>query len=92
MRPEFGDQSQDLDEQGSWNSDLGQLEGDITAVADELRDDLDQLLLQAGQLRVKAVAIDARAGWKAQAGTSSVIRESGSQRAIALASVSASGV
>src|SRR5580704_14672594 len=33
----------------SWRTDLGHLEGDIAAVADDLRADLDQLLLQAGQ-------------------------------------------
>ena len=32
-----------------WNGDLGHLEGDIAAVADDLRADLDQLLLQARQ-------------------------------------------
>ena len=32
-----------------WDGDLGHLEGDIAAVADDLRADLDQLLLQARQ-------------------------------------------
>jgi hypothetical protein len=31
------------------NGDLGHLEGDVAAVADDLAADLDQLLLQAGQ-------------------------------------------
>ena len=49
LRPQFGDQPQDLGEQHPRNGDLGHLEGDIAAVADELRADLDQLLPQAGQ-------------------------------------------
>jgi hypothetical protein len=32
-----------------WDGDLGHLEGNIAAVADDIRADLDQLLLQAGQ-------------------------------------------
>ena len=48
-RPQFADQLQDLGEQAPWNRDLGHLEGNIAAVADELGADLDQLLLQAGQ-------------------------------------------
>ena len=48
-RPQFGDQPQDLGEQHPRHGDLGHLEGDIAAVADDLRADLDQLLLQAGQ-------------------------------------------
>ena len=48
-RPQFGDQPQDLGEQHSRHGDLGHLEGDIAAVADDPRADLDQLLSQAGQ-------------------------------------------
>jgi hypothetical protein len=47
--PQFGDQPQDLGEQRPRHGDLGHLEGDIAAVADDLRADLDQLLFQAGQ-------------------------------------------
>src|SRR4029077_8285290 len=47
--PQFGDQPQYLGEQHSWHGDLGHLEGYTAAVADDLRTDLDQLLLQAGQ-------------------------------------------
>jgi hypothetical protein len=36
-------------EQSSRNGDLGHLEGDITAVADDLRADLDEFFLQARQ-------------------------------------------
>ena len=48
-RPQFRDQPQDVGEQVSRNGDLGHLEGDIAAVADDLRADLDQLFLQARQ-------------------------------------------
>ena len=48
-RPQFGDQPQDLCKQHPRHGDLGHLEGDIAAVADDLRADLNQLLLQAGQ-------------------------------------------
>ena len=48
-RPQFGDQPQDLCKQHPRHGNLGHLEGDIAAVADDLRPDLDQLLLQAGQ-------------------------------------------
>ena len=34
---------------GFWNGDLGHLERDVAAVADDLRADLDQLFLQARQ-------------------------------------------
>ena len=34
---------------GPWHGDLGHLEGKMAPVADDLRADLDQLLLQAGQ-------------------------------------------
>ena len=43
------DQPQNLGEQHSRNGDLGHLEGNVAAVADELGADLDQLLPQAGQ-------------------------------------------
>jgi hypothetical protein len=49
LRPQFRDQPQDLLEHLPWDGDLGHLEGNIAAVADDLRADLDQLLLQAGQ-------------------------------------------
>jgi hypothetical protein len=48
-RPQFGDQSQNLGEQYSWHGDLGHLEGDIATVVNNLRANVDQLLLQAGQ-------------------------------------------
>ena len=35
-RPQFRDQPQDVGEQISWNGDLGHLEGDIAAVADDV--------------------------------------------------------
>jgi hypothetical protein len=44
-RPKFRDQPQDIGEQTSRNRDLGHLEGDIAAVADDLRADLDQLYI-----------------------------------------------
>jgi hypothetical protein len=46
-RPEFGDQPQDLGEHDPRHGDLGHLESDIAAVADEFGADLDQLLLEA---------------------------------------------
>lgn len=49
LRPQFGDQPQDLGEHHLRHGDLGHLESDIAAVADELGADLDQLLPQAGQ-------------------------------------------
>ena len=49
LRPQFGDQSQNLLEHLSWDGDLGHLERDVAAVADNLCADLDQLLLQARQ-------------------------------------------
>ena len=42
--PELRDQPQDLGEQHSRHGDLGHLEGNVAAVADELGADLDQLL------------------------------------------------
>ena len=48
-RPQFGNEPQDVGEEVSRDRDLGHLEGDIAAVADDLRADLDQLLLQARQ-------------------------------------------
>ena len=49
LRPQFRDQSQNLLEHLPWDGDLRHLEGDITAVADELSANLDQLFLQARQ-------------------------------------------
>jgi hypothetical protein len=46
-RPQLRDQPQDIGEQNSGDDDLGHPEGDITAVADDLRANLDQLFLQA---------------------------------------------
>ncbi len=42
-------QAQDFLEQASWHGNLGQLEGDVLPVTDDLGSDLDQLLLQRGQ-------------------------------------------
>ena len=39
-----GDQRQDFGEQPAGHRDLGELERDVSAVADDLRADLDQLL------------------------------------------------
>ena len=47
--PQFRDQPQDVGEQVSGNCDLGHLERDIAPVANDLRADLDQLLLQSHQ-------------------------------------------
>ena len=47
--PQSGDQRQDFGEHLPRYGDLGHLEGDIAAMADDLRTDLDQLLLQARQ-------------------------------------------
>src|SRR5262250_2208311 len=47
--PQFGDQPQYLGEQQPWHGDLGHLERNVASVADDLRADLDKLLLQAGQ-------------------------------------------
>ena len=49
LQPQFGDQPQNLLEHLPGNGDLGHLEGDIAAVADDLRADFDQLFLQARQ-------------------------------------------
>src|SRR5450830_2135642 len=49
LRSQFCDQPQNLLEHLPWDSDLGHLEDDVTAVAHDLRADLDQLLLQARQ-------------------------------------------
>jgi len=43
-----GDQHQDIGEHLPWHRDLGHLERDIAAVADDLGADLDELLAQAG--------------------------------------------
>jgi hypothetical protein len=40
---------QDLGEHLPRNRDLGHLKGDVSAMVDDLRADLDQLLAQAGQ-------------------------------------------
>jgi hypothetical protein len=48
-RPQSGDQRQDVREHLSRYRDLGQPEGDVAAMADDLGADLDQLLAQAGQ-------------------------------------------
>jgi hypothetical protein len=48
-QPQFGDHAQDVGEESSRNGDIGHLEGDIAAVADDLRSDLDQLFLEARQ-------------------------------------------
>lgn len=44
-----GDQRQDFGEQPAEHRDLGELERDVSAVTDDLRTDLDQLLAQASQ-------------------------------------------
>ena len=44
-RPQLGDQRQDFPEHLSRNRDLGRLERDVAAVADDLGTDLDQLLV-----------------------------------------------
>jgi hypothetical protein len=47
LRPEFGNEPQNLLEHVPWDGDLGHLECGVAAVADDLRTDLDQFLLQA---------------------------------------------
>ncbi len=44
-RPQAANEVQDLSEQGARDGDLGQLEGDVPAMADDLGTDLHQLLL-----------------------------------------------
>src|SRR3954452_39603 len=44
-----GDQRQDVRERLSWYRDFGHLAGHVSAMADDLRADLDQLFAQAGQ-------------------------------------------
>ena len=46
---QFRDHPQDVGEQISRNGDLGHLERDIAPMADDLRADLDELLLQTRQ-------------------------------------------
>ena len=46
--PQSGDQGQDFGEQPAGHRDLGELEGDVAAVTDDLRADFDQLFAQAG--------------------------------------------
>ena len=48
-RPQQGDQRQDVGEHLSRHCHLGHMEGDVAAVANDLRADLDQLFAQAGQ-------------------------------------------
>src|ERR1700731_2459766 len=48
-RSQFRDHSQDVGEEVFRNVDLGHLECNVATRADDLRADLDQLLLQAGQ-------------------------------------------
>src|SRR5262249_5946440 len=49
LLPQLRDEPQDRLEHLPWDGDLAHLEGDITAVADDLRADLDQLVLQGRQ-------------------------------------------
>jgi hypothetical protein len=49
LRPQLRDEPQYLLEHLPWDGDLGHLEGDIAAVAHDLRADLDELFLQARQ-------------------------------------------
>ena len=49
LRPQFGDQPQNLLEHLPGNGDLGHLKGDITAVAHDLRANLDQPFLESRQ-------------------------------------------
>ncbi len=48
-RPQFSDQPKDFLKQAPWDRYLGQLEGDIPAMADNFGPDLAQLLAQSGQ-------------------------------------------
>jgi hypothetical protein len=48
-RPQAGDQCEDFLEHLSRHRDLGHLKRDVAPVADDLRADLDQLRLEAGQ-------------------------------------------
>jgi hypothetical protein len=57
--PQPGDQQQDVAEHLSRHRDLSQLKRDIAPVVDDLRADLDQLLLEAGQRRIRLVAATA---------------------------------
>ena len=49
LRPQFGDQPQNLLEHLPGNGDLGHLKSDITAVAHDLRANLDQPFLESRQ-------------------------------------------
>lgn len=49
LRSEPVDAAQDVGEQVAGNGDLGHLERDVAAVADDLRADLYELFPQAGQ-------------------------------------------
>jgi hypothetical protein len=46
LRPQFRDEPQNLQEHLPWDRDLGHLEGDIAAVADDFRANLDEFFLQ----------------------------------------------
>src|ERR1700751_15539 len=48
-RPQLRDEPQDVGEEIFRDSTLGHLEGDVAAMAHDLRADLDQFLLQTGQ-------------------------------------------
>jgi hypothetical protein len=48
-RSKFGNQPQDVGKQISRDGDLGHLESDVAPMADDLRADLDELLLQTRQ-------------------------------------------
>ncbi len=50
---QFGNEQHDVGEEVSQDSNLGHLEGDIVAMADDLATNLDELLLQAGQRQVR---------------------------------------
>ena len=43
-RSQAVNEAQNLSEQGAWDGDLGQLEGDVPAMANDLGTDLHQLL------------------------------------------------
>jgi len=47
--PEPVDAAQDISEQASRDCDVGHLERDVTAMADDLATNLDQFVSQAGQ-------------------------------------------
>src|ERR1700720_4666031 len=51
-RPQLRDQPQDIGEQNSGNDDLGHLEGEGETVANDLRADLDESLLEGRQRQI----------------------------------------